>query len=84
MHAMWVTHGMHGCMPCRFVQYVKTKWWRKRKKRKGERKKGRKEDLTSSFSEFRHSDGRSSSGLELKLATLQEVEIFFLLWLIST
>ena len=41
-----------------------------------------KEDMTTSSSKFQHSDGQSSSGLELKLATLQEVEIFFLLWLI--
>ena len=51
---------------------------------KGERKKGRKEDLTASSSEFRHSNGRSSSSPELKLAMLQKVGIFFLVWLIST
>ena len=33
--------------------------------------------MTASSSEFRHSKGRSSLGPELKLATLQEVEIFF-------
>ena len=35
-----------------------------------------KEDLTASSSEFWYSDDRSLSGLELKLATLQEVGIF--------
>ena len=33
--------------------------------------------MTASSFEFRHSDGRSSSGPELKLATLQEVGNFF-------
>ena len=49
-----------------------------------ERKEGRKEDMTTSSFEFRHSNGRSSLVPELKLATLQKVEIFFILWLIST
>ena len=45
-------------------------------RRKRERKKWKKEDLIASSSEFRHSDGRSLSGSELKLATFQEVWIF--------
>ena len=77
MHAMWVTHGMvHACyanMPCGGVQptergSVEEKRWGKRRKgeRKRERKRERKEDPTASSSDFRHSDGWSSSGRELK------------------
>ena len=76
MRAMWVTHGMHVCIPCRFVQSIKKNRWRKREKRKEKEKKVRKEYLTASSSEFWYSDNWSSSGLELKLATLQEVWIF--------
>ena len=87
----WVTHGMmHAChvgdtwhvsfMPCGFVQSIKTgsveEKEKKQMRRKEERKKGRKEDLTASSSESWHSNGRSSSSQELKLATLQEVRIF--------
>ena len=61
-----------------------TKRKERKMRRKGERKKGRKEDLTASSSEFRHSNGQSSSSPELKLAMLQKVGIFFLVWLIST
>ena len=73
MHAMWMTHGMHSCMPCGFVQSIKmgSVVEKKRKMRKkGERKKEMKEDLTTSSSESRHSDGRSSSGQELEVAML--------------
>ena len=90
----WVTHGMvhachvgdtwhDACMPCGGVHFIKRgsveeKKWRER--RKGERKRERKEDPTASSSNFRCSDGRSSSGRELKFiystrATLQEVGI---------
>ena len=71
------------CMPCGGVQPIKrgsveeNRW---RKRRKGERKWERKEDLVAFFSNFRHSDGRSLSSRELKFvysmrATLQEVGI---------
>ena len=57
----------HACiMPCRFVQSIKIDRWRKRKERKENKKKGRREDLTASSSEFWHSDGRSSLSPELK------------------
>ena len=46
-------------------------------RRKGERKKGRKEDLIDSSFEFRHSDDRSLLGPELKLDTLQVGGVFF-------
>ena len=71
------------CMPCGCVQPIKRgsveeKKWRKR--RKEERKRERKKDPTTSSYDFWLSDGRSSSGQELKSvysmrATLQEVEI---------
>ena len=77
------------CMPCGGVQPIKRgsmeeKRWRN--KRKGERKKERKEDPVDSSSDFRRSNGRSSSGRELKSfysmrATLQEVRIFLLLFI---
>ena len=82
MHVMWVTHGMHVCMPCGFVRSIKMgsveekRGKNKKNEKKMREKEGRKEDLTASFSEFRHSNGWSSSGQELKLATLQEVGIF--------
>ena len=43
---------------------MEEKGWRKR--RKGERKRERKENLIASSSDFQHSDGRSSLGRELK------------------
>ena len=52
----WVTHGMmhachvddtwHGaCMPCRFVQSIKTDRWRKRKEIREKEKKGREKEM---------------------------------------
>ena len=60
---------------------------RGRKRRKGKRKRDRKEDPTTSSSDFQCSDSRSLSDQELKSVystrdTLQEVGIF-LVWLIA-
>ena len=44
MHAMWVTRGMHACMPCRFVQSIKPDSWRKIEERKEKEKKGREKE----------------------------------------
>ena len=71
------------CIPCGGVQPIKrgsveAKRWRQR--RKGERKRERKKDPTTSSFDFRHFDGRGSSGQKLKSvystrAILQEVGI---------
>ena len=62
------------CMPCGYVQPIKTRLVEenrgKKMRRKRERKKGMKEDPAASSSKFRCSDGRSSSSQELKSATL--------------
>ena len=80
MHAMCMTHGMvHAMWICPVYKNGiggGKERKKKREEREKERKGGRKEDLTASFFEFRHSDGRSSSDQELKLPTLQEVGIF--------
>ena len=62
---------------------------RGRNRRKGKRERERKEDLVASSSNFRHSDGQSSSGQELKFiystrATLQEIGILPTLVFFST
>ena len=69
----WVTHGMmHAC----HVDLSRLQKWTIRGKKNERDKKGWKEYLTASSSEFQHSDSWSSSCLELKLATLQEVGNF--------
>ena len=91
MHACHVGDTWHdACMPCRDVQPIKRESMeekRGKKRRNGERKRERKEDLTASSFDFQRSDGRRLSGRELKSiystrVTLQEVGIF-LLWLIA-
>ena len=77
-------HTWHdACMPCGGVQPIK----RGSVEENRERKRDRKEDLTTSSSDFRHSEDWSLSCQELKSiystrVTLQEVWIF-LLWLIA-
>ena len=49
MHSMWMTHGMHACMPCGFVRSIKTglveenggKKKNEKKMREKEREEGR-------------------------------------------
>ena len=68
MHAMWIC-------PV-YKNKIGGGKWRKEKKEKKMREKEREEDMTVSSYEFQHSNGRSSSSQELKLATLQEVGTF--------
>ena len=59
MLSMWVTHGMHACMPCRCSQSIKTDRWRKREEREEKKKKVREKEKE---------EGRSDSFFLLILA----------------
>ena len=59
MLSMWVTHGMHACMPCKFSQSIKTDRWRKREEIEENEKK---------VKEKENEEGRSDSFFLLILA----------------